>query len=245
MTTFPYRNYEHIVKAHQNNPQQGENQVSDQIKFNIFQSIMDSLFQSFSNSVSVNSFQELSACVFSWIEEHCKPQVSSILYVLWINKTRRESSHVYVNITFWPEFCGSLLDTEGVCRWCAAAAQQSALLINSWTCLHKPDFGFALTSSSEPEASLLCSHWPCLITGMVSGIKSLPHWAAMENDHIELLHLLMTHFALSCSVLMTVPIWNAKESSCLLPNAGWSQSHSNCCPFETVTPSSCFHPFID
>ncbi|XP_026180504.1 max-like protein X [Mastacembelus armatus] len=67
-------NYEHIVKAHHNNPQQGEDQVSDQVKFNIFQNIMDSLFQSFSNSVSVNSFQELSACVFSWIEEHCKPQ---------------------------------------------------------------------------------------------------------------------------------------------------------------------------
>ncbi|KAF1379740.1 hypothetical protein PFLUV_G00179180 [Perca fluviatilis] len=66
-------NYEHIVKAHQNHPQQGEDQVSDQVKFNIFQSIMDSLFQSFSSSVSVSSFQELSACVFSWIEEHCKP----------------------------------------------------------------------------------------------------------------------------------------------------------------------------
>uniref|UniRef100_A0A672R5V3 Max-like protein X n=1 Tax=Sinocyclocheilus grahami TaxID=75366 RepID=A0A672R5V3_SINGR len=71
-----FRNYEHIVKAHQNNPQQGSEQVSDQVKFSVFQSIMDSLFQSFSASVSVNSFQELSACVFSWIEEHCKPQVA-------------------------------------------------------------------------------------------------------------------------------------------------------------------------
>ncbi|KAK1877208.1 Max-like protein X [Dissostichus eleginoides] len=67
-------NYEHIVKAHQNHPAQGEDQVSDQVKFNIFQSIMDSLFLSFSNSVSVSSFKELSACVFSWIEEHCEPQ---------------------------------------------------------------------------------------------------------------------------------------------------------------------------
>ncbi|XP_018620118.1 max-like protein X isoform X1 [Scleropages formosus] len=67
-------NYEHIVQAHQNNPQQSDEQVSDQVKFSIFQSIMDSLFQSFSTSVSVSSFQELSACVFSWIEEHCKPQ---------------------------------------------------------------------------------------------------------------------------------------------------------------------------
>ncbi|XP_077475419.1 max-like protein X isoform X2 [Stigmatopora argus] len=66
-------NYEQIVKAYQTHPQQGEDQVSDQIKFTIFQSIMDSLFFSFSSSVSVNSFQELSASVINWIEEHCKP----------------------------------------------------------------------------------------------------------------------------------------------------------------------------
>lgn len=70
-----FRNYEQIVKAHQDNPHEGEDQVSDQVKFNVFQGIMDSLFQSFNASISVASFQELSACVFSWIEEHCKPQV--------------------------------------------------------------------------------------------------------------------------------------------------------------------------
>ncbi|EPY88170.1 bifunctional coenzyme A synthase [Camelus ferus] len=64
-------NYEQIVKAHQDNPHEGEDQVSDQVKFNVFQGIMDSLFQSFNASISVASFQELSACVFSWIEEHC------------------------------------------------------------------------------------------------------------------------------------------------------------------------------
>ncbi|XP_062031589.1 max-like protein X isoform X3 [Lepus europaeus] len=67
-------NYEQIVKAHQDNPSEGKDQVSDQVKFNVFQGIMDSLFQSFNASISVASFQELSACVFSWIEEHCKPQ---------------------------------------------------------------------------------------------------------------------------------------------------------------------------
>ncbi|XP_040353554.1 max-like protein X isoform X3 [Herpailurus yagouaroundi] len=67
-------NYEQIVKAHQDNPHEGDDQVSDQVKFNVFQGIMDSLFQSFNASISVASFQELSACVFSWIEEHCKPQ---------------------------------------------------------------------------------------------------------------------------------------------------------------------------
>ncbi|KAM4622519.1 max-like protein X isoform 2-T2 [Discoglossus pictus] len=67
-------NYEQIVRAHQNNPHEGTDQVPDQVKFSVFQGIMDSLFQTFNASISVNSFQELSACVFSWIEEHCKPQ---------------------------------------------------------------------------------------------------------------------------------------------------------------------------
>uniref|UniRef100_A0A8C0FGD2 MAX dimerization protein MLX n=1 Tax=Bubo bubo TaxID=30461 RepID=A0A8C0FGD2_BUBBB len=70
-------NYEQIVKAHQDNPNEGKDRVSDEMKFNVFQGIMDSLFQSFNASISVTSFQELSACVFSWIEEHCKPQVTS------------------------------------------------------------------------------------------------------------------------------------------------------------------------
>jgi len=39
-----------------------------------FQAIMDRLFQTF--NVSVANFAELSGCVFSWLEEHCKPQVS-------------------------------------------------------------------------------------------------------------------------------------------------------------------------
>ena len=34
---------------------------------------MDSLFQSFNQQVSMNNFAELSGCVFSWIEEQCKP----------------------------------------------------------------------------------------------------------------------------------------------------------------------------
>lgn len=79
-----FRNYEQIVKAHQDNPNEGKNQVSDQVKFNVFQGIMDSLFQSFNASISVTSFQELSACVFSWIEEHCKPQVIPQFESMWL-----------------------------------------------------------------------------------------------------------------------------------------------------------------
>ncbi|XP_046331456.2 max-like protein X isoform X2 [Haliotis rufescens] len=67
-------NYEHIVKTHQNTPVHGQNQVSDEVKFQVFQQIMDTLFQSFNASISVANFAELSACVFSWLEEYCKPQ---------------------------------------------------------------------------------------------------------------------------------------------------------------------------
>jgi len=67
-------NYEHIVKTHQSTPSHGTNQVSDEVKFQVFRHTMDSLFQSFNTSISVANFAELSACVFSWLEEHCKPQ---------------------------------------------------------------------------------------------------------------------------------------------------------------------------
>ncbi|WAR04370.1 MLX-like protein, partial [Mya arenaria] len=64
-------NYEHIVKTHQNQPSHGQNQVSDAVKFHV---VMDALFQTFNANISVANFAELSACVFSWLEEHCKPQ---------------------------------------------------------------------------------------------------------------------------------------------------------------------------
>ncbi|KAH0560768.1 max-like protein X isoform X1 [Cotesia glomerata] len=66
-------NYEQIVKAHQTQPNHTEMRVSDETKFQVFQSIMDQLFQSF-NHISVANFNELSGSVFSWLEEHCKPQ---------------------------------------------------------------------------------------------------------------------------------------------------------------------------
>ena len=40
---------------------------------NVLQVFMDSLFQSFNQQVSMHNFAELSGCVFSWIEEQCKP----------------------------------------------------------------------------------------------------------------------------------------------------------------------------
>ncbi|KAL3280189.1 hypothetical protein HHI36_017689 [Cryptolaemus montrouzieri] len=66
-------NYEQIVKAQQSQPGQAEMRVSDDVKFSVFQAIMEQLFIPF-NNISVINFTELSAGVFSWLEEYCKPQ---------------------------------------------------------------------------------------------------------------------------------------------------------------------------
>lgn len=76
-------NYEQIVKAQQSQPGHGEMRVADEVKFSVFQAIMDQLFITFS-SISVSNFSELSAGVFSWLEEYCKPQTlkDTVLRVL-------------------------------------------------------------------------------------------------------------------------------------------------------------------
>ncbi|KAK9884782.1 hypothetical protein WA026_009010 [Henosepilachna vigintioctopunctata] len=76
-------NYEQIVKAQQSQPGQAEMRVSEDVKFSVFQVIMEQLFIPF-NNISVSNFTELSAGVFSWLEECCKPQTlkESILQAL-------------------------------------------------------------------------------------------------------------------------------------------------------------------
>ena len=86
-------NYEQIVKLHQQTqPGQNANQISDEIKFEVFQAICDSLFQSFDSSVSVNNFSQLSACTFSWLEEHCKPQTLKGMVIAILNQLRSQLS---------------------------------------------------------------------------------------------------------------------------------------------------------
>ncbi|KAK7590116.1 hypothetical protein V9T40_001729 [Parthenolecanium corni] len=64
--------YEDMVKAQRVTSGQVENRISDDLRFRVFQSIVDELFLTF-NSISGSNFSELTTCVFSWLEEHCKP----------------------------------------------------------------------------------------------------------------------------------------------------------------------------
>ncbi|XP_037093208.1 max-like protein X [Pollicipes pollicipes] len=68
-------NYDQVVKAHQNRPGPQDAQVSDEVKFQVFRAVIDSLFQSFEASVSTSSFAELSGSMIAWMEEDVKPQV--------------------------------------------------------------------------------------------------------------------------------------------------------------------------
>ncbi|CAH0407427.1 unnamed protein product [Chilo suppressalis] len=65
-------NYEQIVKAQHSVPGHNEQRLTDQDKFQVFQGIMDKLFESF-ETVPTNNFAEFSAGVFNWLEEYCKP----------------------------------------------------------------------------------------------------------------------------------------------------------------------------
>ncbi|XP_042882516.1 max-like protein X isoform X1 [Penaeus japonicus] len=68
-------NYEQIVSAHQSQPGQMNKQISDDVKFQVFRAVMDSLHQTFDQCVATNNFAEISGSVISWVEEHCKPQI--------------------------------------------------------------------------------------------------------------------------------------------------------------------------
>jgi len=86
-------NYEQLVKAHQRAPQVQEDLVPDEVKFQVFQIFMDSLFQSFNQQVSMNNFAELSGCVFSWIEEQCKPgDLQDLMYAILKQTTNKDAA---------------------------------------------------------------------------------------------------------------------------------------------------------
>ncbi|XP_067945397.1 max-like protein X [Watersipora subatra] len=70
-------NYQHIVKMHETSDPIREDQLPDELKFRVFQQMMDNLFLSFNSSISVSNFAELSASAFNWLEEFCKPQILS------------------------------------------------------------------------------------------------------------------------------------------------------------------------
>lgn len=92
-------NYEEMVKQHQQQAQQQQNclnyntqMISDEMKFDVFKAICDSLFHSFDSSVQVSNFNELSACTIAWLEEHCKPQNLRQMVMVIMEQVKRQMS---------------------------------------------------------------------------------------------------------------------------------------------------------
>ena len=88
--------YEELVKVHQTSTSGGSGEntggfVSSEAKFRVFQVLMDQLFISFNNKVSMNSFPELSRCVISWLEESCTPYVLQEIMVNTLDQVKAET----------------------------------------------------------------------------------------------------------------------------------------------------------
>ena len=91
--------YAELVKVHQTSTSGGgggeisENGtvfIPSEVKFRVFQMLMDSLFMSFNEKVSMNNFQELSRCVISWLEESCTPYVLQDLMLNILEQVKNE-----------------------------------------------------------------------------------------------------------------------------------------------------------
>ena len=66
-------NYEQMLQTSEAQVQD-KNEVSEQEKITVFLKIINSMWISFRDSISVATFQMLSSTIFSWVEKYCKPQ---------------------------------------------------------------------------------------------------------------------------------------------------------------------------
>lgn len=66
--------YEQMLQNQQSSPGHTEKRVPDDMKFQVFQAIMEEMFQSF-ETLQMNDFSELTTGVIPWLEENCKPHL--------------------------------------------------------------------------------------------------------------------------------------------------------------------------
>lgn len=66
--------YEVMLQNQQANPGPPETRLNDEIKFQVFQAILDEMFQTFQH-IPMDNFEQLTTGVIPWLEEHCKPHI--------------------------------------------------------------------------------------------------------------------------------------------------------------------------
>lgn len=77
-------NYEQLVRT---SDAPAKSEISDDIKFNVFKYVMNALWESFSVTVVISSFQSLSGTVISWLESYCKPDMLKSIVVNAVRST--------------------------------------------------------------------------------------------------------------------------------------------------------------
>ncbi|XP_039958535.1 max-like protein X isoform X1 [Bactrocera neohumeralis] len=66
--------YEHMLQHQQANPGPEEARLTDEAKFQVFQAIMDEMFETFQH-IPMDNFKQLTTGVIPWLEEYCKPHI--------------------------------------------------------------------------------------------------------------------------------------------------------------------------
>ncbi|XP_075167692.1 helix-loop-helix-leucine zipper transcription factor bigmax [Haematobia irritans] len=66
--------YEHMLQHQQANPGPEEARLTDEAKFQVFQAVMDEMFETFQH-IPMDNFKQLTTGVIPWLEEHCKPHI--------------------------------------------------------------------------------------------------------------------------------------------------------------------------
>ncbi|XP_030370660.1 max-like protein X [Scaptodrosophila lebanonensis] len=66
--------YENMLQHQQANPGPEEERLTDEAKFQVFQAIMQEMFDTFQH-IPMDNFKQLTGGVIPWLEEHCKPHI--------------------------------------------------------------------------------------------------------------------------------------------------------------------------
>ncbi|XP_017006153.2 max-like protein X [Drosophila takahashii] len=66
--------YENMLQHQQANPGPEEARLTDEAKFQVFQAIMEEMFETFKH-IPMDNFKQLTTGIIPWLEEHCKPHI--------------------------------------------------------------------------------------------------------------------------------------------------------------------------
>ncbi|XP_013106921.1 max-like protein X [Stomoxys calcitrans] len=89
--------YEHMLQHQQANPGPEEERLTDEAKFQVFQAVMDEMFETFQH-IPMDNFKQLTTGVIPWLEEHCKPHILRNILSRTLQDMSQQSSHQSMSV---------------------------------------------------------------------------------------------------------------------------------------------------